>query len=289
MIHSAQVFSPRPSNDPRENLRILQSPVKKPSSPIKNSSPLKMAILPDIEEEEIVLVHTNHPRVVEEDKDLVILEDVPLQLLSPVMITPRQTNQFPVLQTQQPPCTPRRKSLGGTALHRAVLIRSAQRAVLKAEKEREDEEEELEVLGTVVGTDDEDLAKRKIEPVEEEDVEMLDVDDENEETDDEDDDGDLEEQTQKSLWRKSLEKIIPWSLGGSVTETEVGILLPLLIYANLWFRSMVGEKTKWKDTSQKNLWNHFHRSNLPPIFQELSLHLNHHVIPPKMCKAQDLW
>ncbi|TFK65533.1 hypothetical protein BDN72DRAFT_773245, partial [Pluteus cervinus] len=28
MIHSAQVFSPRPSQDPRENLRILQSPLK---------------------------------------------------------------------------------------------------------------------------------------------------------------------------------------------------------------------------------------------------------------------
>ncbi|KAF8961373.1 hypothetical protein BDZ97DRAFT_1664243, partial [Flammula alnicola] len=28
MIHSAQVFSPRPSKDPRENLRILQSPLK---------------------------------------------------------------------------------------------------------------------------------------------------------------------------------------------------------------------------------------------------------------------
>ncbi|KAF8909801.1 hypothetical protein CPB84DRAFT_1635324, partial [Gymnopilus junonius] len=28
MIQSAQVFSPRPSHDPRENLRILQSPIR---------------------------------------------------------------------------------------------------------------------------------------------------------------------------------------------------------------------------------------------------------------------
>ena len=120
--------------------------MKRPSSPIKNSSPLKSAILPVIEEEEIVLVQTNHPRVVEEEKDLVILEDVPVRLLSPIKTT---LQQFPMIQAQhQPPCTPRRRSFGGTA----VLIRSAQRAVMKAEKEMEEEQEELEVLGTVVGT-----------------------------------------------------------------------------------------------------------------------------------------
>ena len=45
--------------------------MKKLSGPIKNSSPLKCAILPDIKEEEIVLVQTNHSQ---EEKDLVILE-----------------------------------------------------------------------------------------------------------------------------------------------------------------------------------------------------------------------
>jgi hypothetical protein len=193
--------------------------MKKPSSPIKNSSPLKKStVLPEIEEEEIVLVHTNHPRVVEEDKDLVILEDVPVQFLSPSRTTLQQATQFPVIQTQHPPSTPRRRSLGGTALHRAVLIRSAQRAVLKAEKEIE-EQEELEVFGTVVSKDDrdEEATMRNIGPAELEDVEMSDEDYE-EETDSEDEDSEPEEQPQPSLWRKSLEKIIPWSLG---VETEV--------------------------------------------------------------------
>lgn len=92
MIQSAQVFSPRPSNDPRENLRILQSPLKnqfrspsKPSAlsrapftPLKQSSPTPQRGQPshaedddndndkDEEEDEIVLVDGNHPRVVQE-------------------------------------------------------------------------------------------------------------------------------------------------------------------------------------------------------------------------------
>ncbi|TFY75764.1 hypothetical protein EWM64_g8247 [Hericium alpestre] len=36
MIQSAQVFSPAPSPDPRTNLRILQTPIKPLSSPLKN-------------------------------------------------------------------------------------------------------------------------------------------------------------------------------------------------------------------------------------------------------------
>jgi len=239
MIHSAQVFSPRPSNDPRENLRILQSPMKKPSSPIKNSSPLKSAILPGIEEEEIVLVQTDHPRVVEEEKDLVILEDVPVQLLSPTKIT---LQQFPVIQAQnQPPCTPRRRSLGGTALHRAVLIRSAQRAVMKAEKEREDVQEELEVIGSVVGSEDDERAMD------------IAISDEDEETDEEDEDGETEGQTQKSLWRKSLEHIIPWSLSGSEAEAEVCVFLSFLNDgSNFCFRAFKDLKpTKQRPTSRR--------------------------------------
>jgi len=197
--------------------------MKRSSSPIKNSSPLKSATLPEIEEEEIVLVQTNHPRVVEEEKDLVILEDVPVQLLSPAKTT---LQQFPMIQAQnQPPCTPRRRSLGGTALHRAVLIRSAQRAVIKAEKEREEVQEELEVLGSVVGSGDEDERAMDMELSDEE------------ETDDEDEDGETEGQTQKSLWRKSLEQIIPWSMGGSEAEPEVCVLLSFLNDGpNVWFR-----------------------------------------------------
>ena len=225
MIHSAQVFSPRPSNDPRENLKILQSPVKKPSASARNPSPLKSAILPEIEEEEeIVLVHTNHPRVVEEEKDLVILEDVPVQLLSPTKATIQQTNQFPVIQLQhQPPCTPRRRSLGGTALHRAVLIRSAQRAVFKAEKEREEEQEEMEVFGSVVDNDDgEGLA---IRPAEMEDVEMVDVDEgEDEEAEFNAEDEIDEQEGQIPRWKKSLEKIMPWPFSGSKADTAVSVI-----------------------------------------------------------------
>jgi hypothetical protein len=71
--------------------------------------------------------------------------------------------------------------LGGTALHRAVLIRSAQRAVWKAERERmeeeEEREEEMEVLDSVV---DEQVFN---EDDEDEDVEMRSV------SDDDSDDG----------------------------------------------------------------------------------------------------
>jgi hypothetical protein len=220
MIHSAQVFSPRPSNDPQENLRILQSPVKNPSlSPIKqlNHSPLKSAIIPD-DDEEIVLVHTNCPRVVEEEKDLVILEDVPVQLLSPSkpLSAPERSQPFPMIRFDpQPPCTPpRRRSLGGTALHRAVLIRSAQRAIMKTEKEREEEEEEeMEVLGAVVhDVEDEDVLKGhgRIN----EDVEMQAMEDEQEDEENCSIDS-KEDETQSSLWHKGLEKIVPWSLNGS--------------------------------------------------------------------------
>ena len=154
MIHSAQVFSPNPSKDPRENLRILQSP-------LKNSfkSPVKETLQ---EEDEIVLVQGSHPRVVQDERDLVILEDV--ALAPPLSPSKLPTNLEP------PRTPPRRRSLGGNTLHRAVLIRSAQRAVLKAEKEREEEEEEMEVLGVVVSDDDRD--EYEYEDNEREDIEM---------------------------------------------------------------------------------------------------------------------
>jgi len=287
MIQSAQVFTPRPSKDPRENLRILQSPIKanifsvgdatadrsRSQSPHKPRavSPLKFGVhaddeesdeemyedeqnendnergRPDNNEEHIVLVHTNHPRVVEEDRDLVILEDVPLHLILPspsvyntgtptrfqrateraASPTPVQRQAAPTLvapqpqQAQpQPPRTPRRR--GGNALHRAVLIRSAQRAVWRAEKEKEEEEEEMEVLGAVVGcgeADEEGEDNRVVyvhEDVEMEDVEMRSVSDEDEQEEGEDEgdkysDGeDQNSSLNKPLWRKSLERIIPW-------------------------------------------------------------------------------
>lgn len=198
MIHSAQVFSPQPSKDPRENLRILQSP-------LRNSfkSPVKAALQ---EEDQIILVQGSHPRVVQEERDLVILEDVAIAPLSPTK---------PQADFEPPRTPPRRKSLGGNALHRAVLIRSAQRAVLKAEKEREEEEEEMEVLGAVVSADDED----EYGDNEREDTEMDSPSDDDDYLDEVEQ---PERDNQKPMWRKSLEKIM-WPFGGS------GVcILPLL-------------------------------------------------------------
>lgn len=297
MIQSAQVFTPRPSKDPRENLKILQSPIKtsifgvgstldangreRSTSPNKprSVSPLKFGVGPDdnssdediddndegqgqnstegddtAEEEHIVLVHTNHPRVVEEDRDLVILEDVPLHLVlpspsvytagspskparagPPATPTPMLAQPVPHLVQPQPPRTPpRRKSLGGTALHRAVLIRSAQRAVWRAEKEREEEEEEMEVLDAVVAPggkrndkdldmdEDDSSEDGEEEEYEQEDVEMRGVSDNSdslgmdtdsgEEKDDQEDEQN-EKDEEKPLWKKGLERIIPWPFG----------------------------------------------------------------------------
>ena len=137
MIASAMVFTPRPSQDPRENLRTLQSPLKP-----KYSSPLKQTQNEE-PEEDIVLVESNHPNVVQDDEDnLVILESVqaPNPLESPgrlVQFTP-QPHQYQ---------TPRRNPRN--SLHRAVLIRSAQRTAMKIEVELEEEQEEMEVEDVV--------------------------------------------------------------------------------------------------------------------------------------------
>ncbi|KAF8153324.1 hypothetical protein B0H34DRAFT_100888 [Crassisporium funariophilum] len=212
MIHSAQVFSPRPSKDPRENLRILQSPLKNTfRSPAKPSS-LSRLQQHEEEQDEIVLVQGSHPQVVEEGRDLVILEDVPIAQSTAGISSTTQS------QEMLPPSTPpRRRSLGGNALHRAVLIRSAQRAVLKAEREREDEEEEMEVLDTVVGEGEEEEV---YEEGEGSDVEMLSASDEQEEREEYDDeDVDNTQQPPKPMWRKSLEKIM-WPFGRNPVDEE---------------------------------------------------------------------
>ncbi|CDO68612.1 hypothetical protein BN946_scf184996.g43 [Trametes cinnabarina] len=84
MIASAHVFTPGPSPDPQENLRVLQTPLRTPFAR---------------EQEEIVLVHSNTPRVVEEDKDLVILDEVEPE---PAPMLP-----LPLPIAHQPPKTPR--------------------------------------------------------------------------------------------------------------------------------------------------------------------------------------
>ncbi|KAF8879811.1 hypothetical protein BD779DRAFT_1676198 [Infundibulicybe gibba] len=166
MIHTAEVFSPRPSRDPRENLRVLQSPLK-PRAPqggygASDTKP-------------IILVDGNHPRVVEEDRDLVILEDV--QVSSP--------------QLQPPSRAPRYTSTGGGRI------------------------EELEVLDVVAepiaglqagadmkySSDDDD---------QEGDMEV-DMDEDGLTDGDEEDEGqDADTVEQKSTWRKSLERIWPF-------------------------------------------------------------------------------
>ncbi|THH00271.1 hypothetical protein EW026_g2234 [Hermanssonia centrifuga] len=164
MIQSAQVFTPRPSQDPKENLRILQTPLRTPfrtgSGDRREGSPLKrgayVAEDDDDDEEEleedIVLVEGNHPRVVEEDRDLVILEHVVVREPEPA---PQHLVQFPIPQSAQPPPqapqTPRpsRRAQSRASLHRAVLIRSAHRTALKLEMEREEEEDVEEVEETI--------------------------------------------------------------------------------------------------------------------------------------------
>ncbi|KAF9446457.1 hypothetical protein P691DRAFT_708518 [Macrolepiota fuliginosa MF-IS2] len=203
MIHSAQVFSPRPSKDPRENLRILKSPMKNAfRSPTKPSALFQSPVTSGLddnddeeEEEEIILVDGNHPRVVEEDKDLVILEDVDVPV--------------PPLIQVQPPKTPQRRR--SQSLHRAVLIRSAHRAVIEHERqqrqEEEEREEEMEVLDTI--------ASDEINPQEDDHTGEP---DEHEyppsdgETDSDEDAAEEEggQEQRKPLWRKSLERLWPF-------------------------------------------------------------------------------
>jgi len=148
MIQSAQVFSPHPSPDPKQNLRVLQSPLKpfhgrEPAQP----SPLKASLEHADESEVVVLVEGNHPRVVQEDNDLVILERIDEEPPS----SPKENAAFSLPPANRVPQTPQRRA-GRPTLHKAVLIRSAQRAVFRAEVE--DAEEEEEVLDTIVAEAD---------------------------------------------------------------------------------------------------------------------------------------
>ncbi|KAG2040487.1 hypothetical protein BDR03DRAFT_948906 [Suillus americanus] len=142
MIHSAQVFTPRgkPSSDPLANLRILQSPLKQLVPSPRKPSALKNSHIPEPDEieEEIVLVESNTPHVVQEDKDLVILERVDVQAPPP---TPSMQRPRPSMNIYKTPNKRTRPSL-----HRAVLIRSVHRAVMA----REEEEEEKEVEEVIV-------------------------------------------------------------------------------------------------------------------------------------------
>lgn len=206
MIQSAQVFTPGPSADPRENLRILQTPMKAPflRHEPREPSPLKRGSAPDPEDmdddEEIVLVESNHPKVLEEEKDLVILEHVETEVPSE---EPQRMVQYPIPQPAQPspqaPRTPRRRLHPRSSLHRAVLIRSAHRTALKIEKEAEEEEQDVEEV------------EETIQPVEMEDVDE--VDEEEEE----------QPKTSTSGWRKSLEVVaggLSWAFRASSVSRD---------------------------------------------------------------------
>ncbi|KAF8626417.1 hypothetical protein AX17_006583 [Amanita inopinata Kibby_2008] len=256
MIQSAQVFSPRPSGDPRENLRLLQSPLKSTflRSPLKPSrlsyddtsrrslSPTKQRLNytpqddmmnieeEDSDEEEIVLVEGDHPTVVEEEKDLVILEDVEVPTQSGSFSTVSssaphhvQHQSFVHFSATDPPQTPRRRSTSRNSLHRAVLIRSAQRAILRAEKEQEDEMEEMEVLGAVASDDDIESLERGVQLDEENTFDEDDLMDEDEEYEDSSEIQTEERrgrQPQRTTWRKSLERIWPFRGSSSVPEDD---------------------------------------------------------------------
>ncbi|KAJ4000848.1 hypothetical protein F5050DRAFT_1803746 [Lentinula boryana] len=187
MIESAEVFSPRPSINAMENLRVLRSPLKPYSIRSRSSSPhistppprsLFPSTIPSQhtvenagDEEEIILVEGNSPRVVEEAEDLIILEDVEVSTavsstssVPDVRSSPSKSPTKlryvpappPILVPPQPPMTPRRSR---PTLHKAVLIRSAQRLVLaelQREEELEEQEEEAEVFGAILDEDEDE-------------------------------------------------------------------------------------------------------------------------------------
>ncbi|KAG1809673.1 uncharacterized protein BJ212DRAFT_596502 [Suillus subaureus] len=222
MIHSAQVFTPRgkPSSDPLANLRILQSPLKQLVPSPRKPSTLKNSHVPEPDEieEEIVLVESNTPHVVQEDKDLVILERVDVQ--DPPPPTPPVQRPRPSMNIYKTPNKRTRPSL-----HRAVLIRSVHRAVMA----REEEEEEKEVEEVVVG---EATVEEGEEHENDNDEEFNDEHDgsagnEHGESDDDGNGADLdtiEEPTpQPSTWRKSLNAVrahVVWPFRSSSTAPE---------------------------------------------------------------------
>ncbi|KAI0767349.1 hypothetical protein C8Q74DRAFT_1355372 [Fomes fomentarius] len=173
MIASAHVFTPGPSQNPEENLRVLQTPLRTPFAR---------------EHEEIVLVHSDSPRVVQEDKDLVIIDEVESE---PVLPLP-----LPVMP--QYPVTPVRRQ-PRASLHRAVLIRSAHRAAIQLERQQEEEEQEAEEVEETIAaiTEEADEEIEEIPPP--------------------------EGHREVSGWRKSLDMVkgsLGWALRGLSVEPK---------------------------------------------------------------------
>lgn len=194
MINSAQVFSPRPSPNPKENLRILQSPLK--PFALASAKGRMRRELDAQPEETVTLVDGNHPKVVEVEQDLIIFEDVELETRPaeaiPQSPTPdqQQINTIsPVQQqnappphidlSQRQPKTPRRRS--APSLHRAVLIRSAQRAAMRQDVPGP----QMQTMEGVKFTSEDD-DEREAEEVEEAVSAILEEEDEDMDHDDED-------------------------------------------------------------------------------------------------------
>lgn len=178
MIASAHVFTPRRSEDPQENLRILQSPLRTPFA---------------AGDEEIVLVHSDTPRVVEEDKDLIILDEVEPE--------PEPVLPLPLPIASQAPRTPARRPR--PSLHRVVLMRSAQRAAIQREIQMEEEQEVEEVEETIA-------AIAEVEEGDDDDVQEIPS-------------PHAQAQPQVTGWRKSLDLVrggLGWALRG--LSVEVG-------------------------------------------------------------------
>jgi hypothetical protein len=224
MIQSAQVFTPRPDPDPRVNLRVLQTPIRFNSSPLKQAHRTPRQARADQQDGEfgtpIRLVEGNCPQVVEEEQDLVILEEVDVpehipqagpvnSMQGPIHVPPTggpyPAPAFPLSPSHQLQQfqTPRRRP-GRPSLHRAVLIRSAQRAVMRIEMEKEQEEEEREVEEHVIAmeeqmeVDEEDQRDRDANlDIEEFDEEAYDYDN--------GEDTGLDPEPSAPGWRKGLE------------------------------------------------------------------------------------
>lgn len=177
MIASAHVFTPGPSQNPEDNLRVLQTPLRTPFAR---------------EHEEIVLVHSDSPRVMQEDKDLVIIDEVEPEPVLPLPLPAMP--QYPVTPVRRPP---------RASLHRAVLIRSAHRAAIQLERQQEEEEQEAEEVEETIAAITEEA---------DEDIEEIPP---------------PEGHKEVSGWRKSLDMVkgsLGWALRGLSVEVRVHLL-----------------------------------------------------------------
>ena len=231
MIQSAQVFTPRPDPDPRVNLRVLQTPIRLNSSPMKparQTTPRQVQV-DQLEEgcgTPIRLVEGNRPQVVEEEQDLVILEEVdvpqhtsqPNSVQAPQMGGPYPASAFPLAPSHQLQQfqTPRRRP-GRPSLHRAVLIRSAQRAAMRVEMENEQEEEEREVEEHVLPIEE----QMELDKEEQRDQDADVIEDFDEEAHE---DGDGEDPIEAGMYHRPTTPVLGWRMGLEAFKSGLQVL-----------------------------------------------------------------